>query len=76
MRGMDDGQVAAWRHGITQRAHDAVGFLLVGYEVEDGHHQHTQGFAEVKQAPDFRVVEDRLWLADISLDDGGIGFTL
>lgn len=45
--------------------------LVVGDEVQDGHHQHGQRLVEVQDGAHGRAVHDRLGLADVGVQDSG-----
>lgn len=69
-RDLGDGQVAPGHYGGTQVRHDPGRVLVGGDEVHHADEQDSDGFVEVDELPQLRMMEDLPGLADIGLDDG------
>src|SRR5215207_2870000 len=67
-----DGDVAAGRQRVAQRANRAVGVLVFGHEEQDGHEQHSHRLVEGQHAADVRMLKDRFGLTKVTVNRDGV----
>ena len=64
---------AARPGGVAEPRDDRLGVVLVGNEVQHGHHEHGDRLVEIEQGLHPRVGQDRIGVTQVLLDNGGVG---